>query len=86
MSKTRSRGAARYLFALGDNRDFSLDSRYWGFVPRALLMGQPWIVYWSYAAPTEALSGSPVNPNAFTARYSAFFTNSRANPILTFLR
>jgi signal peptidase I len=31
-------------FAIGDNRDNSLDSRYWGFVPRANLSGTPWIV------------------------------------------
>jgi signal peptidase I len=43
-------------FAMGDNRDSSLDSRYWGFVPRANIIGKPLIIYWSYDAPTEALS------------------------------
>ncbi len=38
------------LFVLGDNRDDSLDSRYWGFVPRANVIGQPVFVYWSYDA------------------------------------
>ena len=38
------------LFVLGDNRDNSLDSRYWGFVPAANVVGRPWIVYWSYDA------------------------------------
>jgi len=36
-----------YYFALGDNRDESLDSRYWGFVPRENIIGTPWLIYWS---------------------------------------
>ena len=35
-------------FAMGDNRDSSLDSRYWGFVPRENIIGKPLIIYWSY--------------------------------------
>ncbi len=45
------------FFAMGDNRDSSLDSRYWGFVPRENIIGKPLIIYWSYEASTEALSG-----------------------------
>ncbi|MCI0705985.1 MAG: signal peptidase I [Ignavibacteriae bacterium] len=37
-----------YLFGMGDNRDNSLDSRYWGFIPRENLVGTPMIVYWSW--------------------------------------
>jgi signal peptidase I len=36
-------------FVLGDNRDNSLDSRYWGFVPESLLRGRPEVVYFSFA-------------------------------------
>lgn len=37
-------------FVLGDNRDNSLDSRYWGFVPDSLLRGRPEMVYFSFAS------------------------------------
>ena len=37
-----------HFFVLGDNRDNSLDSRYWGFVPDSLLRGTPLFVYYSY--------------------------------------
>ncbi|HUI56333.1 MAG TPA: signal peptidase I [Bryobacteraceae bacterium] len=43
------------LFALGDNRDNSADSRYWGFVPRSYVVGKPLLVYWSFDAPTADL-------------------------------
>lgn len=44
---------AGYLFVMGDNRDDSLDSRFWGFVPVQNVVGEPLFVYWSYNAPTH---------------------------------
>ncbi len=41
-------------FVMGDNRDHSWDSRYWGFVPRDAIMGRPVIIYWSLKEPAEA--------------------------------
>ena len=38
-------------FVLGDNRDESLDSRYWGFVPRENIIGRPFLIYWSVQRP-----------------------------------
>jgi signal peptidase I len=42
----------RNYFVLGDNRDNSLDSRYWGFVPDSLVKGRPMVVYYSYSPDT----------------------------------
>jgi signal peptidase I len=47
---------ANEYFALGDNRDQSLDSRYWGFVPRANIIGRPLVIYLSVK---EAEPGRP---------------------------
>ncbi len=40
-------------FAMGDNRGVSLDSRFWGFVPRANIVGRPLFVYWSFETPAD---------------------------------
>jgi signal peptidase I len=37
-----------FLFAMGDNRDHSADSRYWGFLPVDHLRGRPFFIWWSY--------------------------------------
>jgi signal peptidase I len=42
-------------FVLGDNRDESSDSRYWGFVPRENIIGRPLLIYWSLRSSDEDL-------------------------------
>ena len=48
-----------HYFAMGDNRDDSLDSRYWGFVPRENIIGRPLLIYWSIKDPETTMAGSP---------------------------
>ncbi len=38
-------------FGMGDNRDVSLDSRFWGFIPRTNVIGRPMFIYWSFVTP-----------------------------------
>jgi signal peptidase I len=48
-----------HYFAMGDNRDDSSDSRYWGFVPRSNIIGRPLLIYWSISDPDDAMPPSP---------------------------
>jgi signal peptidase I len=50
-------------FALGDNRDLSLDSRYWGFVPRANIVGRPLVIYLSVRNAEQSSPDDKLNPS-----------------------
>jgi signal peptidase I len=60
-------------FAMGDNRDNSYDSRFWGTVPRAMIKGRALVVYWSFEL--EAQPGSRLEELGMVLR--DFFPNTR---------
>ena len=60
-------------FAMGDNRDNSLDSRYWGFMPRDYVKGKAAFIYWSFEDNEEGLP---------PAGFSRFFTTIRWSRLL----
>jgi signal peptidase I len=66
-----------YVFAMGDNRDNSSDSRYWGFVPRENIVGTPLIIYWSFEAPTEDLTNPNIGFDHVVDVVAHFFTKTR---------
>ncbi|MGO9228942.1 MAG: signal peptidase I [Bryobacteraceae bacterium] len=74
------------IFAMGDNRDNSLDSRYWGFVPRENIEGTPLLVYWSFDAPTEDLMNPNIGVDHAMDVLTHFFTKTRWSRTLKLIR
>jgi signal peptidase I len=66
-------------FVMGDNRDNSQDSRYWGFLPRELVKGKALVVYWSYEAGREDYQeeGAGATARGFISVFAHFFTRTR---------
>ena len=59
---------------MGDNRDESLDSRYWGFVPRENIIGSPLLIYWSIRDPDTIYPGM-TSPGAKLSRFVYIVTH-----------
>lgn len=73
-------------FVLGDNRDHSLDSRYWGFVPRDHIVGKPLLIWWSYDAPTERLLSPGISIEHVKDLAAHFLTKTRWRRTFQFIR
>ena len=60
-----------HYFVMGDNRDDSYDSRYWGFVPRANIIGRPLLIYWSVrGAEGETVTPSSIGDKLYRFAYA----------------
>ena len=57
-------------FAMGDNRDDSLDSRYWGFVPQENIVGRPLLIYWSVRSPVGQVTASTASDKLYQFIYA----------------
>ena len=68
-------------FVLGDNRTNSMDSRFWGFVPRENILGRPLFVYWSIVMPESGIEEIPLAQRADSNlhEFIHFFDETRWN-------
>jgi signal peptidase I len=66
-------------FMMGDNRDNSADSRYWGFLRRDYIKGKAVIIYWSYQAEREDYQedGAAATVKGLISVFAHFFTRTR---------
>ncbi|MGD0097958.1 MAG: signal peptidase I [Terracidiphilus sp.] len=66
-------------FMMGDHRHNSLDSRYWGFVPRQNIMGRPLFNYWSFVTPEDQYNQTGIGNTVAWMGHVAlhFFTETR---------
>jgi signal peptidase I len=76
------------FFVMGDNRDNSQDSRYWGFLPRELVKGKALLIYWSYESERDdyesAGAGATIRNVASVVTH--FFTRTRWSRMLQQIR
>jgi signal peptidase I len=79
-----------HYFVLGDNRDDSLDSRYWGFVPQENVVGRPLLIYWSVNRENDDQDTENSGRNAKLSRFSngllRMFRDARWSRTMTVVR
>ena len=75
-------------FAMGDNRDNSQDSRYWGFLPRDYIKGRALLIYWSYESEREdyETAGAADTVKGVGSVFAHFFTRTRWDRMLRQIR
>jgi signal peptidase I len=78
-----------HYFVMGDNRDDSYDSRYWGFVPQANIIGRPLLIYWSVqGSEGEAVASASIGDKLYHFAYmlTHLFQITRWNRTLRFVK
>jgi signal peptidase I len=73
-----------HCFVMGDNRDNSLDSRYWSFLPMSYIKGKPWVIYFSYRAEHDAFSKTSVSDRL--KKFASFLPKARWSRMLRIIR
>ena len=75
---------ANQYFVMGDNRDNSQDSRYWGFLPRENVKGKALLIYWSYEGEREDYQDESAGATIknLVSVFAHFFTRTRWDRML----
>jgi signal peptidase I len=75
-------------FVMGDNRDNSQDSRYWGFLPRDLVKGKALVIYWSYESERDEYEDESAGATVrnIASVFTHFFTRTRWSRMLHQIR